>query len=345
MVLGGGKTVDMETEPAPQAPAGWYPDFWAPSRKRYWTGTSWTFATLDTAAVDDPPPLDTTPLGDGHGLPAPVVRRPAATTTEPPAKKKRPWLWGVAVVVGVLVGMAGIFLTNRSSLDTDPSPSGSASPLPTVDPSTPPSSVPLSPGNDPSAAALETLIVKPDDVPASADVVLLPGGVGLSQPTMDLCNGRYPSESRRTARIQDAVIDAQGVLVFSTEAVLYGDSGGTTQALNEVQAVVAACPPTPVRGPAGEAPVTTRFNAAPDAAWPQTPGVNRLAYDLTTDDGSGRPRRTVAVYLQRGRVLLGVYFSRPDGPQLPVQGQTTVEGIVGVFAARLAALPTSVVGA
>jgi hypothetical protein len=183
-------------------------------------------------------------------------------------------------------------------------------------------------------------------VPATADVVVFPGGVGLNQPTLDLCNGRYPSESRRTARIQDAVLDAQGVLVFSTEAVLYGDSGGTTQALDEVRSVVAACPPTPVQGPAGEAPVTTRFSAtAPDSGWRQTPNVNRVAYDLTTDDGSGRPRRTIAVYLQRGRVLLGVYFSRPDGPQMAIGGQTTIEGIVGVFAARLAALPTSVVGA
>jgi hypothetical protein len=29
---------------------------------------------------------------------------------------------------------------------------------------------------------------------------------------------------------------------------------------------------------------------------------------------------------------------------MPVEGQTTIEGIVGVFAKRLAALPTSVVG-
>ena len=90
--------------------------------------------------------------------------------------------------------------------------------------------------------------------------------------------------------------------------------------------------------------MTTRFSAsAPDANWAQTPGINRRAYDLTSDDGSG-PRRIVAVYLQRGRVLLGVYFSQPDGAQMPVEGQTTIEGIVGVFAKRLSDLPTSVVG-
>ena len=333
----------MDTEPAPQAPAGWYPDFWAASRKRYWTGTAWTYATVPSAAVDDPPPEDAVPLPEGDGLPAPVIRRPdAGAAASPPEKRKRPILWVFAVVVGVLVGLIGIYFSNRSSTDSPPSASA---PAPTLAPGGGPSTTaPLSAGNDPSAAALEDLIVTPDDVPANADVVVLPGGVGLNQPTLDLCNGRYPSESRRTARIQDAVLDAQGAVVFSTEAVLYGDSGGTTQAFAELQSVVANCPTTPVPGAPGERAVTTRFSAtAPDANWAQTPTVNRRAYDLTTDDGTGS-RRTVAVYLQRGRVLLGVYFARPDGPQLPVEGQTTIEGIVGVFAKRLAALPTSVVG-
>jgi hypothetical protein len=347
MLPWGGKTVEMETEPAPQAPPGWYPDFWTPSRKRYWTGTSWTFATLDAAAVDDPPPLDASPLPGGHGLPAPVVRRPAsAAAAGPPTKQKRPWLWGVAVVVGLIVGFIGVALSGGSSSDNDPTPSGTAAPAPSVSPSTPTTSaLPPAVGNDPSASALASLIVKPEDVPATADVVVFDGGLGLNQATLDLCNGRYPSETRRTARIQDWVLDAQGATVFSTEAVLYGDSGGTSQAMSEVQSVVAACPPTPVQGPGGEPPVTTKFSAGSlDSSWRQTPTVTRLAYDLTIDDGSTPPRRTVAVYLQRGRVLLAVYFAKPDGQQLPVAGQTTIEGIVGVFAARLAALPTSVVG-
>ena len=335
----------MDTEPAPKAPAGWYPDFWTPSRRRYWNGSAWTYATVPSGAVNDPPPEEAHPLPEGHGLPAPVVRRAdagAGADAGPPEKRKRPILWVFAVVVGVLVGLIGIYFSNRQS--TEPSASGPATTAPGPLAPGPSTTVPLSAGNDPSASALEDLIVTPDDVPADADVVVLPGGIGLNQPTLDLCNGRYPSESRRTARFQDAVLDPQGTLVLSTEAVLYGDSGGTTQAFAELQSVVADCPPTPVPGPAGEPAVTTKFSAtAPDANWAQTPTVNRRAYDLTSDDGSG-PRRTVAVYLQRGRVLLGVYFAKPDGVQLAVEGQTTIEGIVGVFANRRAALPTSVVG-
>jgi hypothetical protein len=341
----GGMTDAGEGRPT-TAMAGWYPDPMTPARRRYWTGSSWTYATLDAVPVDHPPPLDVVTLPEGHRLPEPVAPRPAASPDAVPARPpQKKWKWALAVVVGLLVGAVGVVMTNRTSSDDTPAPSESAtqgtSPAPGPSPPT------TQPGgnNDPSTAALASLVVKPEDVPATAEVVIFPGGVGLGQPTLDLCNGTYPSESRRAARLQDAVLDADGRLVLSTEAVLYGDSGGTTQALAEVRSVVAACPSTPVQGPPGEPAIITTFRPAPDGAWPQTPTVTRQAYDLTTDDGTGRPRRTIAVYLQRGRALLGVYFSQPDGPQIAVEGQATIEGIVALFARRLAALPPSVVGA
>ena len=346
--------VGMSDAPAPKAEAGWYPDPWTPARKRYWTGSSWTFSTTDVAAWDDPPPADVAPLAEGHGLPDPVPRRPAVAaaaegpTAVPAKRKQNPLKWAAAVVVGLLVGLAGVAMSTRSSSDSGSSPSGTAAgQAPTTAPgaSTPTTSPLSAAGNDPSAPALESLVVQPEDVPAAARVVVFPGGIGLNQPTLDLCNGRYPSESRRTARIQDAVLDPQGVLVLSTEAVLYGDSAATTQALSEAQSVAAACPPTPVQGPRGESSTTT-FGPAPDTNWPQAPTVNRLAFDVTITEPATPPRRLVAVYLQRGRALLGVYFSQPEATQqLAVEGKTTIEEIVGVFAARMAALPTSVVGA
>jgi len=89
--------------------------------------------------------------------------------------------------------------------------------------------------------------------------------------------------------------------------------------------------------------VTTRFNAAPDAAWPQTPTVERVAFDIVTTDGTGLSQHAVAVYLRRGRALLGVYFSDADDPPPAIAGQTTMAGIVNVFAGRMAQLPASVV--
>jgi hypothetical protein len=247
----------------------------------------------------------------------------------------------VAVVVGLIVGLLGVQLFHRpKSSSTTNSNNSAIGPGSTLGGS-PTSSAPTA---DPSSSALASLIVKPPDVPASVTVALLPGGGGLSQATLDICNGTFASESKRTARLQDVVLDAQGQQALSTEAVLYSDPAAAAQAFGELKSVAAACPSTPVKSPVGEPTVITKFNPAPDTAWPQTPTVNRLAFDFTSTDETGQASHSVAVYLQRGRALMGVYFSEPDTAQVPVTGQTTIAGIVGVFAGRMAALPASVVG-
>jgi hypothetical protein len=147
----------------------------------------------------------------------------------------------------------------------------------------------------------------------------------------------------RSARLQVAAVDDQGNTVLSTEAVLYSTPAATAQALAELRAVAAKCPSTPVTSPVGEPTVTTHFNAAPDAAWPQTPTVERAAFDFNATDSSGQAQHSVAVYLRRGRALIGVYFAQPDAPQSELSGQSGMAGIVGVFANRLAQLPASVV--
>ncbi|MEA2843535.1 MAG: hypothetical protein QOJ69_1206 [Actinomycetota bacterium] len=242
------------------------------------------------------------------------------------------------VVIGLIVGLVGVrFLYDRARSDGGGSaaqgvPGSSARP-----PRSPSTST------DPSRSALSSLIVKPEDVATSLPVVLLLGGDGLSQPTLDLCNGTFPSESRRTARLQDVVLDEKAEAVLSTEAVLYRDAAAAEKAMSELDSVVASCPSTPVASPVGEPAATTTFNPRPDGDWPQTPSVNRKAFDFNSVDESGQTSHYVAVYLQRGRALMGVYFPKPEAPPA-VAGQTTISGIVGVFAERMAALPASVVG-
>jgi hypothetical protein len=51
----------------------------------------------------------------------------------------------------------------------------------------------------------------------------------------------------------------------------------------------------------------------------------------------------VAVYLRRGRALLGVYFSHTDAPTAVVEGKTALGDIVTIFANRLAKLPVSAI--
>jgi hypothetical protein len=175
-------------------------------------------------------------------------------------------------------------------------------------------------------------------------LTLIPSGNSVSgAPTLDLCNGTYASEAMRKTRLQLAAVDAQGNATMSTEAVQYVDTAATEQAFTELQATAAKCPSTPVQSPVGETTVTTKFNPAPDGSWPQVATVDRQAYDFVTTDASGRTQHSVAVYLRRGRVLMGIYFPQPDGTQSAVAGEKTIAGIVNVLANRMAQLPASLV--
>jgi hypothetical protein len=247
----------------------------------------------------------------------------------------------------LLVGSAGTlggYLLFRHRSRSSPVATGR---LPTVVPTFPGFTIPTLPAPttpaDPSAAALASLGLNQADVASTVVVQPFSLGDSLGQPTLDLCNGTYPSESQRTARLQVGGFDGQANLLLSTEAVLYRNAAATEQALAELKSVSANCPVTPVPSPVGGSTTSTHFNAAPDGGWAQTPTVTRLAFDLVMTDDLGGSQHSVAVYLRRGRVLLGVYFYQPDLPQVPVSGQTTMEKIVGVFAGRMAQLPASVV--
>jgi hypothetical protein len=194
-------------------------------------------------------------------------------------------------------------------------------------------------------ALVQSLGVQQEDVPDGYSVVPITDGDRVEGSiTLDLCSATFPSEQLRTARRQVAVADARFQTWLSTEAVLYESPAATEQVFAELRSAQARCPSTFVAPPNSDVtPLKTVFNPAPDGRWPQTPGVDRLAFDLAISDEQGRSLRTVAVYLRRGRVLLGVYFPRPEQPQLEVDGRSTIDTIAGRFAQRLSRLPASAV--
>ncbi len=279
---------------------------------------------------------------------------------EPPAGGRGPIAAIVAglVIVSLIVGfgVATIVLNARDSGSDDAAtPVGPTTPA-TLLPGTnaPGISVPGTtaprvtvPGRtvpaDPDESVLGSLIVGQSDVAAGDTVGLLQNGADLSVATLDLCNGTFASESQRSARRQVGLVDGQGDVVLSTEAILYRTPAGGAQAFAQLRSVAAHCPSTPVKSPVGEDTATTTFRPAPDGAWARTASVERLAYDFVTSGASGDQTHSIAVYLRRGRALMGVYFDQPDGAQEAVAGQTTVAGIVGVFEARMAKLPADVV--
>jgi hypothetical protein len=245
------------------------------------------------------------------------------------------------VLLGFVVGIIGGALLPSHTTATPPTSASQPPAAPTVPrPGFTPPAVPA----DPAASVLSGLVLRQADVGVTETVAPIDGGTQVAGgATLDLCNGTFPSESLRTARLQVAAADAGGTEVLSTEAVLYSTPAEGAQALSELKSAAASCPASPVVSPVGEPTLQTHFNAAPDGSWPQVATVDRVAFDLMTTDASGQSQHTIAVYLRRGRALMGIYFPQPDGPQAPVEGQTTIAGIVNVFATRMANLAASTV--
>lgn len=190
--------------------------------------------------------------------------------------------------------------------------------------------------------ALSQLGAAQADVPAGWQVKLYDGGDQVKdEVTLDICDAPFPSEALRVARYQVGVADAKGNETFSTEAVQYRDAASAAQAMTEVRAAISHCPADKfVKSSVdGVPPLKYAFKANPDATWPATPGVDRIAIDATVRDQQGHSQHEVATYLQRGPVLLGLYFQEPDKPLVAIAGQTTQPTVVAYFATRLATQP------
>jgi hypothetical protein len=225
---------------------------------------------------------------------------------------------------------------------TDSNDAANGSPPPTTVASGPPPEAPAIGDR----TALAHLVVGDSDIASPRVVVLIPNGNRTSEPTLDLCNGRFATEKQRVARLQVAEVvpndTSNGSVVLSTEAVTYKRVADGTKAFAELRSVRRACPRGPVTSAPGGDTAAFKFNAAPDRTWKHTPTVERLAYSFVTT-AAGETSPSIAVYIRRGRALMGLYFPEPAGPQPAVGGKTSIEAIVGLFEARMARLPAKVV--
>lgn len=203
------------------------------------------------------------------------------------------------------------------------------------------------PGGDPNDAALPKLSVHQPDVADGLQVVLYPDGDRVvNEVTLDLCEATFPSEGLRVARRQTAVVNSDRDILFSTEAVGYQSEAATAQAFQELRSAQTNCSTGfEPSAAAGGVPLRTLFNPTPDRGWAAPPtGIERLVFDMLVVDEQGRGVHIAAVYMRRGRVLLGLYYYLlPSEPLPAVEGQTTVEAITNVFATRLSQLPAKVV--
>ncbi len=335
--------------------AGWFPDPWMSGQQRFWDGDRWTadiftpgweqpvanevFAAAHGPAPTtpaSPPPPPPTWIGSTPTRPAPP---PAAAPVAATPSSSRPLVIGGVVAAALAVLLAALVVAQA---DRDGRPAAQ----PTPAPATP---APESPGPSPSptpspegrsvAQTLADLVVRQQDVPRRFRVSPIPGGRSVAGgPTLDLCDGAYPSESRRIGRLQTEAKDRAGSRTLSTEAVQYDDEAGTEQAFREVADVAAGCQNQMTLDLTTGELVSRSVAPEPTGSWRSTPGVERLAYRVTESAGADEDS-TLVVYLRRGPLLLGLYFPKPDGPQMPVEGRRTVPAIVKLFEERLLDTP------
>ena len=67
---------------------------------------------------------------------------------------------------------------------------------------TPGATTPTTVPADPAESALAGLIVNQGDLSAAYTVYHPANGINMAAPTLDLCNGTFPTEAQRTARRQ-----------------------------------------------------------------------------------------------------------------------------------------------
>ena len=119
--------------------------------------------------------------------------------------------------------------------------------------------------------------------------------------SLDLCFGDFPSEELRSGRNQVGIGDEAGTAWVSSEAILYPTPEDAEQAMAELEKAREQCPTEPVEPPQPDREALAwEFAPAPDADWPQEPGVTRQAYEFEATNPAGETWTSTATYLQRG---------------------------------------------
>ncbi len=195
---------------------------------------------------------------------------------------------------------------------------------------------------DPSdEVLLEAVSLTARDAAQDAVFELYPGGDEVfGQVSLDLCFGDFPSEELRSGRRQVSIVQERDGSWVSSEAILYPTPIDAEQAMGELEQAADECPPEPVAPPqAGREALLWEFHSAPDDDWPTVDDVRRQAYlfDVTTTDDA--TWTSTATYLQRGRMILALYATGPDSPEVTLRNAPSRARFVEVMSSRLARLP------
>jgi hypothetical protein len=188
------------------------------------------------------------------------------------------------------------------------------------------------PGIPDSVAVIESVRIRPADAGADAEVALASAEVtAAGPPSLDLCFGRFDSESHRVARRLYTVLATEGDQAARNDVVVYDSPDSARQALAEARQVTASCPPGVARqsSVSDQPPTAFRYTPLPAA---QLHGLapGALAVTETASAAGAQPRRATRIVQQQGPVLVIVDGYTSRGAAL---------ALARSCARRLAALP------
>lgn len=192
-------------------------------------------------------------------------------------------------------------------------------------------------------ALLEQIKLRDSDLRlgSGSRFTIIAGGDKIrDQVTLEFCGADFPSESARTARLQqsvccDAFVGFSTMPVVSNENVLYDSAESASQAFNEIRDAVDQCPADRfvTSKVAGVPPLKYQLALIPDDQLGDvTP--DHVAIHGTFTDKIDIPRPIVMVWQRRGRAMVGVY-----GRDL-----ATIKPLLAIVASRLAAISQTEAG-
>jgi hypothetical protein len=168
--------------------------------------------------------------------------------------------------------------------------------------------------SDEATEALRTIVVRQ----------LPPGGNNVEgQATLDLCNGNYASERRRTERLQVLYVKTGQRQTIASEEVVRYESGGADAAYRELRAVARGCThkvPLPGGGHASGLRIEPEDRALP---------VRQLMVSFKVTAPGQPPVYTAGAFLYQRHLFTGAYVfagSRSDARRELATFATAVAG-------------------
>lgn len=189
----------------------------------------------------------------------------------------------------------------------------------------------------PSVASLLAKIgLRASDVRSTLQVRTMPDGTSLGIPTLDFCEGTYPSEELRVHRLQRATYDEGGAYAgLSTEVVVYKSEAAAQQALREAVKARVDCPVGEQVKTFDGHTIVFEFHSAPGPSSTPLVGANARLIIHTTMVVDGTPQTAFLVYQIDGRVLAALYALDSSGKPFTQAALDAFYGLAGDMATRL----------